>query len=75
MIYDELKNYIKELELELSYASNSLVKGDWKEALEVAKSHKGLIASIVLPLIVLTRSPAAFIWGKFGRLISLLLID
>jgi hypothetical protein len=63
MVVEELKAYSQELQDEFTYASESLVRGDWNEAYEVAKSHKALIIGIVVPLVVLTRSPAAFIWG------------
>lgn len=63
MIYEELKSYSQELQQEFTYASENIMRGNWQEAFEVAKSHKVLLAGIVLPIIVLTRSPAAFMFG------------
>lgn len=43
MVVEELKLYTQEVQSDFTYASECIVRGEYKEALDVVSSHKGII--------------------------------
>ena len=78
VIQEALSNYVSDVTEELAYAYDCATRGDWKEAMEVARANSGLLWGVILPSILILRAPLLVtgIIGFGGRtLIYLLLVS
>jgi DnaJ domain len=78
VIQEALSNYVTDVTEEFTYAYDCATRGDWKEAMEVARANSGLLWGVILPSILILRHPLLVtgIIGFGGRsLIYLLLVS
>lgn len=59
VIKDAFQSYTEEIRDELQYAVDCTKKQDWEGLMEVAKTHKMLIAGVVVPTVLFLRYPPA----------------
>jgi len=59
VIKDAFQSYTEEIKDELQYAIDCTKKQDWEGLMEVAKTHKLLIAGVVVPTVLFLRYPPA----------------
>lgn len=59
VIKDAFQSYTEEIRDELQYAIDCTKKQDWEGLMEVAKTHKLLIAGVVVPTVLFLRYPPA----------------
>ena len=63
IIKDALQSYYDEIRDDMTIAIDSLKRGDWGTAAEIAKSHRILIVGVVLPTFLLVRYPPLVLAG------------